>query len=67
MLILAIVLAAAGASCMAGAAHLQHGAVHRSTTGPVLRLSALRTILRTPSGTSATASSSSAPDSTSSP
>ncbi|MFB9660377.1 glycosyltransferase [Glycomyces mayteni] len=48
MLILAIVLAAAGASCMAGAAHLQHGAVHRSTTGPVLRLSALRTILRTP-------------------
>ncbi|MEU5870934.1 glycosyltransferase [Glycomyces sp. NPDC047369] len=48
MLILAIVLAAAGAACMAGAAHLQHGAVHRSTTGPVLRLSALRTILRTP-------------------
>ncbi|WP_335987698.1 glycosyltransferase [Glycomyces sp. MUSA5-2] len=48
MLILAIVLAAAGAACMAGAAHLQHGAVHRSAAGPVLRLSALRTILRTP-------------------
>ncbi|NUQ88059.1 MAG: glycosyltransferase family 4 protein, partial [Glycomyces artemisiae] len=48
MLILASVLAAAGAACMAGAAHLQHGAVHRSAAGPVLRLSALRTILRTP-------------------
>ncbi|SDK91827.1 Glycosyltransferase involved in cell wall bisynthesis [Glycomyces sambucus] len=48
MLILAIALAAVGACCMAGAAFLQHGAVHRSTTGPVLRLSALRTILRAP-------------------
>ncbi|WP_335988643.1 glycosyltransferase [Glycomyces sp. MUSA5-2] len=49
MLILAIVLAAVGACCLAGAACLQHGAVTQSTSGPELRLSAVRTILSTPS------------------
>ncbi|RRR96814.1 glycosyltransferase [Glycomyces terrestris] len=48
MLILAIVLAAVGACCLAGAACLQHGVVTQSTTGPVLRLPAIRTILRSP-------------------
>jgi glycosyltransferase involved in cell wall biosynthesis len=48
MLTLAIGLAAAGACCFAGTVHLQHSAVHRATTGPVLRLPAVRTILRTP-------------------
>ncbi|MBO3732968.1 glycosyltransferase [Glycomyces niveus] len=48
MLILAIALATAGACCLALAARLQHGAVTRSATGPVLRLRALRTVLRTP-------------------
>ncbi|GAA1695440.1 glycosyltransferase family 4 protein [Glycomyces endophyticus] len=48
MLILAIVLAAVGACCLAAAACLQHGAVHRSATEPVLRLPAVLTILRTP-------------------
>jgi glycosyltransferase involved in cell wall biosynthesis len=49
MLILAIVLAAVGACCLAGAACLQHGAVNQATSGPVLRLPAIRAILRTPS------------------
>jgi glycosyltransferase involved in cell wall biosynthesis len=48
MLTLAIGLAAAGACCFAGTVHLQHRAVHRATTDPVLGLPAVRTILRTP-------------------
>jgi glycosyltransferase involved in cell wall biosynthesis len=48
MLTLAIGLAAAGACCFAGTVLLQHRAVHQAATGPVLGLSAVRTILRTP-------------------
>jgi hypothetical protein len=48
MLTLAIGLAAAAACCFAGTVHLQHGAVNRAATGPVLRLRAVRMILRTP-------------------
>src|SRR4051794_653486 len=48
MLTPAIGLAAAAACCFAGTVHLQHSAVHRATTGPVLRLRSVRTILRTP-------------------
>ncbi|WP_206784823.1 glycosyltransferase [Amycolatopsis sp. MtRt-6] len=48
MLTLAIGLAAAGACCFAGTVHLQHRAVHRAVTGPVLRLPGLRAVLRTP-------------------
>src|SRR5688500_11999550 len=48
MMTLAIGLAAAGACCFAGTVHLQHSAVRHATTGPALRLPAVRTILRTP-------------------
>ncbi|MGW4058274.1 glycosyltransferase [Amycolatopsis sp. NPDC004747] len=48
MLTLAIGLAAAGACCFAGTVHLQHRAVRGADTGPALRLSGIRAILRTP-------------------
>ncbi|WP_410643764.1 glycosyltransferase [Amycolatopsis sp. lyj-346] len=48
MLTLAIGLAAAGACCFAGTVHLQHRAVHRAASGPVLRLPGIRAVLRTP-------------------
>ncbi|WP_103342292.1 glycosyltransferase [Amycolatopsis sp. CA-126428] len=48
MLTLAIGLAAAGACCFAGTVHLQHRAVRGAATGPTLRLSGIRAILRTP-------------------
>lgn len=48
MLILAIACAAAAACCYAGSAYLQHGAVHRATTEPVLRRAGIRAVLRTP-------------------
>lgn len=48
MMTLAIVLAAVAACCFAGTVHLQHSAVHQATTGPVLRLRSVRTILRSP-------------------
>ncbi|WP_086842523.1 glycosyltransferase [Amycolatopsis kentuckyensis] len=48
MLTLAIGLAAAGACCFAGTVHLQHRAVRGAARGPDLRLSGIRTILRTP-------------------
>ncbi|RSM87568.1 glycosyltransferase family 4 protein [Kibdelosporangium aridum] len=48
MLTLAIILAAVAACCFAGTVHLQHSAVHQASTGPVLRLQSVRTILRSP-------------------
>jgi glycosyltransferase involved in cell wall biosynthesis/drug/metabolite transporter (DMT)-like permease len=48
MLTVAIGCAAAAACCYAGTAHLQHGAVRRATTEPVLRRAGVRAVLRSP-------------------